>query len=317
MNYVTCVCVYRYYSMAAPSSDYEKEFTILKQIGEGGYGSVYLVEHSKLGKVVLKKFQNSSNEYTPKDLKDSQHEAAILSHLLHPNIVTFCEGRFDSTFCGFFLEYVDYGSVDGFLEQFSVDKYWKVQLILDVSSALCYLHDRNPVIIHGDLKCQNILIGHEFQAKVCDFGLARIPHISKFKTDHELRGTLEYIAPEYFISSEKQKTENFDVYSYAISAWEIFYQKRAYHDFFYRNIIRVFVVKGERPKIAEQDDQMPKEVKVLIQDCWHQEEEKRPSFPHISDFLQKQLSLIRDDVKRSLSSLLEQSGNHMNAFSNN
>ena len=196
-------------------------FTILKQIGEGGYGSVSLVNHVRLGKVVLKELRESS-VLGVNDRCNLQREADVLKTLRHPNVVTFFEGQFDSKkFSGMFLEFVEYGSVDGFLERFSVDRVWKVQIIFDVVLAMCCLHEQEPAIIHGDLKCQNILIGRDFRAKICDFGLARIQKISKFKIGG-LEGTLEYIAPEYFRDPTKAKTDKFDVYSFAISAWEIF-----------------------------------------------------------------------------------------------
>ena len=75
------------------------------------------------------------------------------------------------SFCGLFLEHVKYGSVDSFLEEFSVSGEWKMQLIYDIASAMTFLHDRQPPIIHGDLKCQNVLIGIEFRAKICDLDL--------------------------------------------------------------------------------------------------------------------------------------------------
>ena len=53
-----------------------------------------------------------------------------------------------------------------------------MQIIYDVASAVAYLHGRQPPIIHGDLRCLNVLIGIEFHAKGCDFGLARIHKIS-------------------------------------------------------------------------------------------------------------------------------------------
>ena len=196
------------------------QFCILEQLGEGGYGSVYLVQHSTWGEVVLKKLRDRNN-IGADDLDILRHEADILKNLRHPNIVTIYEGQFDRELCGLFLEHVKYGSVDSFLEQFSVSVEWKMQIIYDIASAMTYLHDRQPPIIHGDLKCPNVLIGNEFHAKICDFGLARVHTISKSFTENPLKGTLEYIPPEYFSDPRKRKTEKFDVYSYAILVWEI------------------------------------------------------------------------------------------------
>ena len=107
-------------TMAQYFSDNIPQFKFLKKIGEGGYGSVYSVVHPKWGEVVLKKLRDS-NDIGEKDLDYLRHEADILKSLNHPNVVKFHEGRFDSELCGFFLEYMEYGSVDCFQDKFSVD----------------------------------------------------------------------------------------------------------------------------------------------------------------------------------------------------
>ena len=270
------------------------QFEVLKQIGEGGYGSVHLVQHLTYGQVALKKLR-ASFDIGQKDFDNLRREAEILSKLQHLNIVKLYEGRFDSTLCGLFLEYEMYGSVDSFIEQFTVSDDWKMQILFDVSSAMCFLHGQHPAIIHGDLKCQNILIGENYQAKLCDFGLARIQSISKSRTSNDVNGTLEYIAPEYFLEPRKIKNEKFDVYAFAISSWEIFYQQRAYHDFCDRRIISVLVERGERPTMD--DDTIPEAVKTIIRYCWHSNDMNRPTFDCIRFGLHVQLSLIQNDIE--------------------
>ena len=73
------------------------QFHILKPIGEGGYGSVYLVQHPTWGEVVLKKLRDR-DDIRVHDLDMLRHEADILKNLRHPNIVTLYEGQFDPKF---------------------------------------------------------------------------------------------------------------------------------------------------------------------------------------------------------------------------
>ena len=287
-----------------PTGDRDQPYEILEPLDEGGYGSVYLVQHSTYGIVVMKKLRKSIDPGA-NDLNNLQYEADILRTLRHPNVVTFYEGRFDSRFCEFFLEYAKHGSVDVFLDEFSVPMEWKLQIISGVAMAMFYLHARQPPIIHGDLKCNNILISDNFKAKICDFGLAKIQTISTSKSDHKFEGTLVYMAPEYLLDPKKSKTDKFDVYSFAIAAWEIFYQERAYCG--QRNI-QVFVETGKRPPI---DDSLPDDVRLLIQDCWHQDKETRPTFDRIKDRLLEQLSSIDTDTWRiMLNDLVEQEKQH-------
>ena len=180
-------------------------------------------------------------------------------------------------------------------------------MIFDVSSAMSYLHRYKPTVVHGDLKCQNILIGHDFHAKICDFGLSRILHtVSKSQTNQSVCGTLEYIAPEYFRQPRKTKTQKFDVYSFAISAWEIFHEKSAYHDFCDRRIIPVCVERGERPTMEANDATVPIPVGKIVQECWHQNEGERPAFSCIRASLLSLISGMQELIEKSLTSLLEQ-----------
>ena len=114
--------------MAERFSTTDGQFRLLKQIGEGGYGSVYLVQHSTWGEVVLKKLRDR-NDIGADDLNILRHEADILKTLRHPNIVTLYDGQFDQELCGIFLEHVKYGSVDSFLKEFKVCLEWKMQII--------------------------------------------------------------------------------------------------------------------------------------------------------------------------------------------
>ena len=197
------------------------------------------------------------------------------------------------------LEHVKYGSVDSFLEKFSVSVEWKMQIIYDIASAMTYLHDREPLIIHGDLKCQNVLIGIEFHAKICDFGLACIYKISKSITADSVKGTLAFIPPEYLSDPRKRKNEKFDVYSYAILMWEIFSQKQAYHDFSDRRLIYVSVPNGARPLLVDIVEKINETMIEMIQDCWHQNEENRPTFTCIKKFVNDENARIQNKIKES------------------
>ena len=94
------------------------DFTVLKQLGEGGYGLVFLIQHPTRGMIAFKKFKISSP--SDGDLESMKKEADIHKNLHHPNILTAVDSRFDSEVCGLFLEYMEYGPVDKFLQAFEV-----------------------------------------------------------------------------------------------------------------------------------------------------------------------------------------------------
>ena len=242
-----------------------EEFKTLNRLGVGGYGFVDLIEHPKFGIVAYKALRAPSED--DKYLRQFQKEVEIQKDLRHPNIALLFEERFDYPNYGFVLEFVKYGAVDTFLEEFEVAWEWKSQILYDVAAGLRYLHEQKPVIIHGDLKCGNILIGDGFHAKISDFGLARIiQDQSRSTTNNTVSGTIEYIAPEYFADPTMKKTEKFDVYGFAISAWEIFSEKRAYHDFCSPGVIPISVQKGMRPCLEDIAEDISDHMLNLIAD---------------------------------------------------
>ena len=272
-----------------------QEFGILKQLGAGGYGSVYLIQHPTWGRIAFKKFTTSSSSET--DLERMKKEADIHKNLHHPNILRMFDAQFGDRVCGLFLEYMEYGPVDEFLQEFEVTWEWKLQTLHEVALAISYLHHHKPIIIHGDLKCQNILIGSDYHAKISDFGMAHIKNISTSGSGQPGCGTLQYIAPEYLNDQFRIKSEPFDVYGFGISAWELFSEKRPYYSCD-TNLIRFFVAdKGERPEISDMKEYIPQVLVDLIQDCWHQEETSRPTFQHVIDIISDQLCLVGDDSR--------------------
>ena len=306
-NIHTDMKIYNIVSETEIRATYESQDGIerLSHLGSGGFGSVDLIQHRRWGRVAYKTHPASSA--TKKCLKQLRKEASIQQRLWHPNIVILFDAKFDSKLCGLFLEYMKYGTVDVFLEDYKVNWEWKIQIIHEVASGMVYLHEQKPAIIHGDLKCQNILIGEGYHAKISDFGLAQVmQQLSKSGIDSVVSGTIRYIAPEYLSGVSKMKMEGFDIYAYSISVWEILCQKLAYYDFCDTRLIWVSVVKGIRPEISDVTGPIPEPVLNMMEKCWDQDDAVRPRFKTISEVLSNQLALLQDGLKEAYISLTEQ-----------
>ena len=263
------------------------DYKILKHLGDGGFASVNLIHHSTFGKVAYKKL--GATRLPDSDLIRLKQEAGIHLRIRHPNIVSMFEAQFTSPDIGLFLEYMPYGSVDTFIREYTVTWEWKTQILYDVSLAMTYLHQQKPVIIHGDLKSQNILIGDGYRAKISDFGLSCVMQTFTSEFDDKLSGTVEYIAPEYLAGQKSTKTEKFDVYGFAISAWEVFSEKSFSKVFFDRKLISVQVPNGTRPRVTDMGEGVPTRVVEMIEKCWQQSSAERPTFETIRDVLLSQL----------------------------
>jgi serine/threonine protein kinase len=148
-----------------------------------------------------------------------------------------------------------------------------IQLAIDVAQAMVYLH---PNIVHRDLKSQNVLLGADGTAKVCDFGIAKFKDRTFVSTVNGQAGTPAYMAPELFDGINA--TEKVDVYSFSILLWECITGKVPWgHVPSPMQIIYYVGVLNQRP-LMPSDGSVPKDLEQLIQDCWVVDPKKRPSF---------------------------------------
>ncbi|KAE9585998.1 hypothetical protein Lal_00009947 [Lupinus albus] len=211
-------------------------------IGSGGYGEVYRVAFDGLGGyVAVKKISRSRR--LDKKLEDSfLAEVEILSNIRHNNIVKLlcCISSEDSLLLVY--EYHENHSLDRWLHNknksssaVSIVHYsildWPRRLHIAIGAAqgLCYMHhDCSPPVIHRDVKTSNILLDSEFNAKVADFGLARmLIKPEELATMSAVAGTFGYIAPEY--AQTTRVNEKIDVYSFGVVLLELTTGKEANH----------------------------------------------------------------------------------------
>ncbi|XBI84981.1 hypothetical protein VPH35_093190 [Triticum aestivum] len=183
---------------------------------------------------------------------------------------------------------VDPGSLD---EHLHGDKSWlswpkRYRIILDTGCALEYIHKQcNDCVLHGDIKPCNILLDERYQAKITDFGLARlIDHETKQKTTQYLAGTPGYIDPE-FLETGKRSRES-DVYSFGIVLLEIVSGRRPAGSRLLTEVRnrhrRNAVVEAINPRLLDEstsrDHDERKMERVLLIGLWctHPDPTKRP-----------------------------------------
>ncbi|KAL0433197.1 UNVERIFIED_CONTAM: MDIS1-interacting receptor like kinase [Sesamum latifolium] len=189
--------------------------------GTGGYGSVYRAKLPNGRVVALKKLHSMERENSTYD-KCFKNEAEILQGIRHQNIVRLF-GYCLHNRCMFLIyEYVERGSLFCILrdENEGVELDWvkRVNVVKGVAHALSYMHhDCNLPILHRDVSCNNILLDLKLEARLADFGIARLldPHSSN---QTQLTGTRGYIAPE--LAYTMVVNEKCDVYSFGVVALE-------------------------------------------------------------------------------------------------
>mmetsp|Transcript_3578 Transcript_3578/g.8628 ORF Transcript_3578/g.8628 Transcript_3578/m.8628 type:complete len:336 (+) Transcript_3578:84-1091(+) len=153
-------------------------------------------------------------------------------------------------------------------------------LATEIAYGLHYLHSITPMVVHRDLKSDNILVSSRWRAKVADFGLSRI--ISKAAHTMTSKGTPHYMAPE--VITRGHFSEKSDVYAYGIILFEMFSGERPYAREKLRPMQILFHVgqKNTRPRMP---DTCPEDFEDLYLRCVAQRADDRPSFKEILDLL--------------------------------
>lgn len=196
-------------------------YRIIRKLGEGGMGSVYLVEDSSENnkKIALKTIK-ADKQVLPA-LERFKSEFKSLTELRHPNLAEVYDfgvirksssEKEDEYF--FTLEYVEGKDLFEATENLSYDELY--ELIVQVCRALEYVHLRG--VLHNDLKPENILVKTlekgKYLAKLMDFGLAE-----EKPTAGKIKGTAHYLAPE--IASGKPSTRLTDLYSLGVVLYQV------------------------------------------------------------------------------------------------
>jgi serine/threonine-protein kinase len=184
-------------------------YRIMKVIGRGGMGAVYLAERADgevIQRVAVKLLLTGACDFQRDQFLQ---ERQILAALSHPNIAHLLDsGHLDNGEPFLVMEYIDGKPIDVFASGLSVQE--KVGLFLKVCAAIGYLH-RNRVV-HRDLKPGNILVTADGEPKLLDFGIAKVLDLATYPAMAGMRAlTPEYASPEQ-IRGRKVSTAT-DIYS--------------------------------------------------------------------------------------------------------
>lgn len=147
----------------------------------------------------------------------------------------------------------------------------KAVIVFGIAAGMAYIHQNG--IIHKDLKPENILLDENFRPKIIGFGIAEYLKPGE-KILSDSTGTVFYIPPESLTDSNSISHKH-DVYSYSILLYELLTEKRPFEEI--KNVFQYInkVSQGFRPPIA--DDEIPASFKTLINQCWMENPDDRPS----------------------------------------
>ncbi|KAI0487937.1 hypothetical protein KFK09_027760 [Dendrobium nobile] len=190
------------------------------KIGQGGFGSVFEGKLADDTKVAVKRLEDGIIGQRRKEFLAEVETIGNLHHINVVRLIGFCAEKSNRLLV---FEFMENGSLDkwifGRTPDTVLDWQTKVKIIIDIAKGLSYLHEEcRQRIAHLDIKPQNILLDKNFNAKVADFGLAKLIDRDQRELNTRMRGTIGYLAPEWLTSAI---TEKVDVFSFGIVVMEI------------------------------------------------------------------------------------------------
>ncbi len=204
-------------------------YRIMKKLGQGGMGVVYLAEDTRLARKVALKILPAEFVRDAERLHRFQLEARVISALNHPNILTIFEvglgdaGHFIAT------EFIEGETIRQLLDRQLPDIRQILDISVQVTAALTAAHEAG--IVHRDIKPENIMVRTDGYVKILDFGLAKPVHrpdgnsfeaqtvVGTLTSPGMVMGTVKYMSPEQARGQELDART--DLFSFGVVLYEM------------------------------------------------------------------------------------------------
>jgi formylglycine-generating enzyme required for sulfatase activity len=214
------------------------DFQLVREIGRGGMGVVYLAMQVSLGRrVAVKILPNVRRD--ARTLERFAREAKAASGLDHPHVVPVLASGEENGLAWFAMAYVDGHDLaedlrqqreggETILPRYGTDGYVRAvaTLCADLADAVQAAHDAG--IVHRDIKPSNVLLDRRGAARLSDFGIARSERLGTLTTTDAVQGTPYYMSPEQARALDARVDHRTDVYSLSVVLYEMLTLRRAF-----------------------------------------------------------------------------------------
>jgi serine/threonine protein kinase len=252
-------------------------YVIQQKIGHGGMGEVYLARDTELDRTVALKILPAQTASDENRLRRFIQEAKSASALNHPGICVIHEiGRTEEKQPFIVMEYVDGKTIRSMISAHPIPLEETLQILIDIADALDEAHSKG--IIHRDIKPENIMVTSRGQAKILDFGLAKIAANegdlqSQMATETgTIMGTFYYMSPEQ--ASGQKVDHRSDIFSLGVLMYELSTGRLPFSG---KTITEVLlqIVQAEPPDPLSINPALPVALKEIIRKCIAKKPEDR------------------------------------------
>ena len=243
-----------------PSSDPTKigRYRVIRLLGKGGFGRVYLAKDDELDRAVAIKVPNFERIAAPEDLESYLTEAKILARLEHPNIVpVYDAGRADDGLCYVVSKFLQGSDLKERILQGRPPFQESAGLVAAVADALHYAHTKG--LVHRDIKPANILLDERGKPCVADFGLAL--RDEDFGKNPGMAGTPVYMSPEQARGEGHRVDGRSDIFSLGVVFYELLTARRPFKADSIADLVDQIRSRPRPPR--QVDDTIPKELERI------------------------------------------------------
>jgi eukaryotic-like serine/threonine-protein kinase len=246
-------------------------YEIRSKIGEGGMGEVYLAQDTKLDRRVAIKFLPERLAADEEARKRLVREARTAARLDHPNICAIHEVSEEDGLSFIVMQYLDGETLDARIKRKPLDLAESLSISTQAADALSAAHSQG--IIHRDVKPANIMITARGEAKVMDFGLARVITTaagseaetqSLLTTPGTILGTVPYMSPEQ-VRGEVLDARS-DIFSFGVVLYEML---SGHQPFANRSAAETIsaILTQEPPMLSHYAPELPQDLQRIARKC--------------------------------------------------
>ena len=304
------------------------DFQLIRELGSGGNGVVYLARQQSLKRLVALKILRIDGD--SKAIERFQREAETIARLRHERIASVHAFGMLGEFHYLALEYMPgiplsalisrlrsaghltsvdglavFQNITGYLEGGgagsdvpvppSVQEFWSkpfveicCRFIVDIADALAYAHAQG--VIHRDIKPSNIIVGLDGHATLIDFGLTKNTSNLALTQSTDFLGTIYYASPEQVDGDARKISPTTDIYSLGATFYELLTWSRPFDGASIAEVARKVI--HSRPIAARKvNSKIPSDLQVIIETCLQKESNRRYA----------NAEALKDDIERFLS----------------
>lgn len=202
-----------------PNKTFDSHYTLIRQLGQGGFSEVWLAHDSYMDLDVAIKIYAPGQGMDPNSIDEFRREITGVFLLNHPNLLCPKHLGIWEKMPYLIMAYCPAGSCVKRVGNTTEEEIW--HLIRDVAAGLAYLHEKD--IVHQDIKPDNILINSDGNYLITDFGIstrARSTLRKSVMSTNTSAGTLAYMGPERF-SAQPAPTKASDIWSLGAMTYEL------------------------------------------------------------------------------------------------